>query len=162
MLFWNDEDQGDVFVMKEVTAAILVHNGRMLIARRKTGDLLAHFWEFPGGKVEPGETREDCLRREMQEEFLIEVEVHTLLGQSEYHYEHGAIRLWAFWARWVAGEMQPLVHEEIRWVEAGELKNYTFAPADLPFVERLSNLKPEFFAHKKMGDQSETSPHLQP
>lgn len=131
--------------MKEVVAAILVHEGRILIARRKEGDPLAHFWEFPGGKVEPGETKEECLRREMREEFQIEVEVQVLFGQSEYCYEHGAIRLWGFWTRWVAGEMCPLVHEEVRWVDARDIKNFVFAPADRPFAEKLATLKPAAF-----------------
>ena len=75
--------------MIDVTAAILNYNERLLIAQRKATGKLPNKWEFPGGKVESGETPEDCLKREMEEEFSIDVSVGEYLGESIYHYDHG-------------------------------------------------------------------------
>ena len=88
--------------MKDVTAAIIVKDGKVLIAKRKPTDKLPDKWEFPGGKIEPDETPRDCLAREMKEEFGITVSVGEFLGESVYHYEHGAIRLLAYRACWRA------------------------------------------------------------
>lgn len=123
--------------MKLVTAAILFNDSRVLIARRRAGDSLADKWEFPGGKIENGESPEECLRREMSEEFKISIEVGAFFGDSLYHYEHGAIRLLAYHARWLSGELQPVVHDEFRWVAPAELEDFDFAPADIPLVQRL-------------------------
>jgi 8-oxo-dGTP diphosphatase len=123
--------------MKTVTAAILVKNGKILIAQRKHGDKLAQKWEFPGGKIEDGETPEKCLQREMKEEFQIEVSVGKYLGESIYHYPHGSIRLVAYRTFWERGELLPRAHEEFKWVSVHELQYYDFAPADISFVEKL-------------------------
>lgn len=69
--------------MKQVTAAVIEKDGRVLIAQRKTGDALAGKWEFPGGKLEPGETPEACLRRELREEFGVETEIGDFICSSE-------------------------------------------------------------------------------
>lgn len=123
--------------MKNVTAAILVKDGKILIARRKADDRQANKWEFPGGTVEPGETPQACLKREMQEEFGITVSVGRFLGESVYHYDHGAIKLLAYRANWISGKMVLKDHADCRWVPAAQLAEYDFAPADIPFVEKL-------------------------
>lgn len=123
--------------MKTVTAAILIIDGRILIAKRRLGDRLAEKWEFPGGKIEQGETPEQCLGREMQEEFQIQVSIGKFLGESIYHYDHGSIRLIAYRTYWEKGELIPKAHEEYQWVSKDQLKDYDFAPADIPFVEML-------------------------
>ena len=123
--------------LQTVTGAILFRDGKLLIARRPAADNLANKWEFPGGKVEDGETPEACLARELDEELGIEVRVGAFLGESVYHYEHGAIRLLAYRTTWETGELKPQVHDEIKWVSLGELNQYDFAPADVPFVEKL-------------------------
>jgi 8-oxo-dGTP diphosphatase len=125
--------------MQTVTAAILARDGKILIARRPDTDTLANKWEFPGGKVEDGETPEVCLARELKEELGIEVRVGIFLGESLYHYEHGSIRLLAYRTYWAAGELDPKVHAEIRWASLSELDLYAFAPADIPFVKKLVN-----------------------
>jgi hypothetical protein len=79
--------------MIKVTAAILVKDRKVLIAKRKSTDKLPDKWEFPGGKIEPDETPQDCLAREMEEEFGITVSVGEFLGESVYHYDHGGPRL---------------------------------------------------------------------
>ncbi|MTV47715.1 8-oxo-dGTP diphosphatase MutT [Heliobacillus mobilis] len=123
--------------MKQVTAAILTQGDHIFIARRKAGSNLAGKWEFPGGKTEPGETPEQCLVREMQEEFGITVAVGGFFEESIYHYENGTIQLLAYWTKWIDGEMTPTVHDDVQWVPIEELKDYEFAPADIPFVEKL-------------------------
>jgi len=127
--------------MKTVTAAILIIDGRILIAKRRLGDRLAEKWEFPGGKIEQGETPEQCLGREMQEEFQIQVSIGKFLGESIYHYDHGSIRLIAYRTYWEKGELIPKAHEEYQWVSQDQLKDYDFAPADIPFVEMLRKEK---------------------
>jgi 8-oxo-dGTP diphosphatase len=125
--------------MATVTAAILVRNGKILIARRPAADRLANKWEFPGGKVEEGETAEACLARELREELGIEAHIGSFLGESCYRYEHASIRLLAFLAYWDTGVLAPMVHDEIRWASLDELEHYDFAPADIPFVKKLIN-----------------------
>jgi len=110
-----------------------------LIARRPATDRLANKWEFPGGKVEEGESPEACLARELNEELGIEVRIGSFLGESCYHYEHISIRLLAYRVCWIAGDLHPRVHDEIRWVSLDQLDHHEFAPADIPFVEKLMN-----------------------
>lgn len=123
--------------MVSVTAAILIHEGRILIARRPSGDRLAGFWEFPGGKLEVGETPRACLKRELFEEFGIQTRVGQFFDQTEYHYDHLAVRLLVFQAEIVAGDLQPAVHDAIRWVTPDQMGRYRFAPADRPIVANL-------------------------
>lgn len=119
-----------------VTAAILLHEGCVFLARRFPHDH-GGAWEFPGGKLEPGETPEECLRREMAEEFGVSVAVDEHFADSDYVYGHGAIRLCAYRVRHLAGEFVPTVHAESRWVPLAELGNYELLPADVPLAARL-------------------------
>lgn len=121
----------------KVTAAILMKDDRILIAKRGFRSKLANKWEFAGGKVENDETPQECLKRELKEEFNIEVSVGRYLGVSIYHYEHASIELLAYRTYWEGGSITLRDHDEFRWVSVDELKEYDFAPADLPFVERL-------------------------
>ena len=79
--------------MKAVTAAIIQSGDSFLIARRAPGEKLAGFWEFPGGKVEPNETLQECLERELKEELGLTVRAGDVITESAYHYEHGSINL---------------------------------------------------------------------
>lgn len=123
--------------MKEVTAAIIMKENRVLIAERAPGENLAGKWEFPGGKIESGETPQECLKREIREELDVDIEVMDLLGESIYAYQSGTIKLMAFWCQWISGDFRLSVHSRIEWVTRSELDLYDFAPADLPLVERL-------------------------
>jgi len=129
--------------MKQVTAAILINDGLIFIAKRKADDSSGEKWEFPGGTIEDGESPEDCLKREMEEEFEMGVSIGEYLGESIYLYDHGWIRLLAYRAYWESGNIVAKVHEDYQWVSKGELSNYLFAPADIPFVEKLMNGKIE-------------------
>lgn len=123
--------------MKEVTAAIILRDNKVLIAQRAPGDKLAGKWEFPGGKTEPGETPPECLKREIREELEADVEVLDLFGESIYAYNSGTIKLMAFWCKWISGDFRLNVHSQIAWVNHYELDLYDFAPADIPLVEKL-------------------------
>ena len=120
-----------------VTAAILEKDGRILIAQRKSKDHSAGKWEFPGGKIEVGETPEECLARELNEEFEIEVSVGDFLGSNVHHYDHISIELLAYRAFWDGGKINPKDHKDYNWVTIDELDQFDFAPADRKFVERL-------------------------
>lgn len=121
----------------KVTAAILIQDDQVLIAKRKAGGHLPGKWEFPGGKVESDETPRECLAREMKEELGIEVEIHDFMAKSTYKYDRGTIELLAYRVIWVSGEIQLLDHDEIKWIGAGELGRYEFAPADVPLIEEI-------------------------
>jgi 8-oxo-dGTP diphosphatase len=115
----------------------MIKDNRLLIAKRKANDRLGNKWEFPGGKVEYGETPEQCMKREMKEEFSIDVSVGDYLGESIYHYEHRSIRLLVYRTYWDKGNISIKAHDDYKWVSLDQLGEYDFAPADLPFVEKL-------------------------
>ena len=125
--------------MTQVTAAVMVNDGMLLIAKRKPTGRLPNLWELPGGKVEPNETPEECLQREIKEEFDIDVSVGEYLGSNTHTYDFGTIELMAYRTVWEEGDLILKDHEEIRWVFAHELDQFDFAPADTAFVEKLKN-----------------------
>ena len=121
----------------KVTAAILEKDGRIMIAQRKSTDHLAGKWEFPGGKIETGESPEACLARELNEEFHIDVSIGEYLGSILHHYDHISIELMAYRTFWDGGKINSTDHKDYKWVTIDELEQYDFAPADQPFVEKL-------------------------
>ncbi len=123
--------------MQTVTAAIMLKDDKVFIAQRGAGDRLAFKWEFPGGKLENGETPEECLQREMKEEFGIEVSIGKFFAESIYNYRHGTIRLVAYLTDWKSGDLKPVDHRDCRWVTIEELASYELAPADTPLAEKL-------------------------
>lgn len=123
--------------MKTVTAAILQIDGKILIARRKKGDALENKWEFPGGKLEPGETPERCLVRELQEEFGIQARVREFFATSSFEYKHIAIELLVYYVEYISGQFHLNEHQEIQWVRPEELDRYDFSEADIPIARKL-------------------------
>lgn len=123
--------------MKQVTAAIWLQGRKVFIAKRPRGDKLQNKWEFPGGKLEDGETPQACLQREMAEEFGIAVTVEDFFGRSVYKYESGQIELLAYFISYQSGELVMRAHDEIAWASVDELNSFDFAPADIPLVEQL-------------------------
>ena len=94
-------------------------------------------WEFPGGKIENNETPEQCLKRELKEEFDIDVSVGEYLGSNIYHYDHISIELLAYRTFWEGGDINLKDHDDFKWASLKQLDNYDFAPADIPFVNKL-------------------------
>jgi 8-oxo-dGTP diphosphatase len=121
----------------KVTAAILEKDGRIIIAQRKRSDHLSGLWEFPGGKIEPGESPEACLARELLEEFGIDATIGEHLGSNLHHYDHISIELMAYRAVWSDGTLAMNDHDDYRWVTVDELTGFDFSPADIPFVDLL-------------------------
>ncbi len=118
-----------------VAAAVIVgENGAVLLARRRAGRTHAGLWEFPGGKLEPGETPEVCLARELREELGVEVEVGGYIASGRT----GEIELLGYRARIVAGEPRLSDHDAIAWVAPGQLAGYAMPPADLPIAAAVA------------------------
>jgi 8-oxo-dGTP diphosphatase len=122
---------------KVVTAAIIRKGSRVLLARRSSEGRLAGFWEFPGGKVESGETPEESLARELFEELGITTRIGKKMTESSYQYEHGNFRIIAYSVDWISGEPSPNVHDRLDWVKIDNLTDYQVLPADVPIVESL-------------------------
>jgi 8-oxo-dGTP diphosphatase len=122
--------------MINVAAAIIENEqGQILIARRRKGKSQEGMWEFPGGKIEGNETVDECLCRELREEMNIEIEPYAYFGENDHWYGETHIRLIAYLARFVSGDIKLMDHDEYYWIEHEQLKDYIFAPADIKFVE---------------------------
>jgi len=128
---------GDPLNVVQVVAGVICRDGRYLVAKRKNDVHLGGFWEFPGGKLEAGESLEACLRRELREELGIEVAAPELLHVTRHHYEDRSVELHFFRCSIAAGEARPLDCDGIRWVLAEELGDLQFPPADQSFIKTL-------------------------
>jgi 8-oxo-dGTP diphosphatase len=120
-----------------VTAAIVLRGSQVLIAKRKAGGPLGGLWEFPGGKVEPGETPEECLARELEEELGVAAEVGRFVTSSQFTYDDREIELLAYEVELGSGPFVLTSHDEVRWVSPAELLDLELAPADVPIARLL-------------------------
>ncbi|MBI9085368.1 MAG: (deoxy)nucleoside triphosphate pyrophosphohydrolase [Desulfobacterales bacterium] len=125
--------------MTVVTAAIIWNGEKVLISRRMPGQRMAGYWEFPGGKIEAGESPQACLERELMEEFGITAKAGDQIAESVYRYDHGTIRLVALSTEILAGEPELTVHDRIAWVLPEDLLDYKLAPADVPIAEKINS-----------------------
>jgi len=123
--------------MLRVTCAIIIHNEKILICQRSNTMSLPLKWEFPGGKVEPGEDETRTIVREIKEELHLDIEVTKRLQPVEHDYPAFRIRLVPFIAKMIGGELLLEEHADARWIAVNELNRYDWAPADLPIVEQL-------------------------
>jgi 8-oxo-dGTP diphosphatase len=114
-----------------VCAIIEDEAGRFLLAKRPEGKCHGGFWEFPGGKLEEGESVEAALVRELQEELLIQTEVFQILEMVEHNYEKSSIRLIPCRARILSGLPTALEHSEIGWFSVHQIDRSSLAPADV-------------------------------
>lgn len=123
--------------MKIVTAAVAERDGQFLIARRAPDQKLAGAWEFPGGKVEPGESLQQCLERELLEELGVHSVAGAVLTESLYRYDHGEFLLKAIKVDLLDDQFLLTAHDQIRWLPAEDLLKLDLAPADIPIAEFL-------------------------
>lgn len=123
--------------MGQVTAALIRHDERILIAQRGRGKRFACQWEFPGGKVRPDESPEDCLRREIKEELNLEIHVDRHCCTVHHRYPEFDIELITFWCSVMAGELRLMEHEQVRWITLAEASQYDFVEADLKVIAAL-------------------------
>lgn len=123
----------------QVTAGIIRKNGKILIAKRPNHGNGGKY-EFPGGKLEPGETMEDCLKRELNEEFGVDSKIGSFLSKSSFDYGKKSYCLHAYFVDEIKGEPKLTVHDKIKWVRYEDLKKFEFMPADIPIVIELVNM----------------------
>lgn len=123
--------------MIDVTAAIITKDDTVFIAKKGAQARFAHKWEFPGGKIEDGEAPEECVVRELFEEFGIEIEVLGYCTESIHTFPEGQIKIFAYYCRWVGGEITPTEHEDYKWAPVRALDTFDFAPADIPLAKKL-------------------------
>ncbi len=124
----------------DVTAAIIEKDNKFLIAKRKKGKHLEGKWEFPGGKIEPQETPELCLQRELKEEFGITTNIGNFVGESIFDYGDRKIRLLGYKVEYLKGEFNLKDHDEIRWITVDEFHKYDIADADVPLLKKYLNV----------------------
>lgn len=125
----------------KVVGAILIKEGRILCAQRGGEKSLPFLWEFPGGKIEQGESPHQALIRELSEELLIEVELEaTIFDAVSYEYDFGVVNLTTIIGKLKSGEPVLTKHQEIRWLSPEELFEVEWAPADIPIVKQLSKM----------------------
>ena len=121
----------------QVAAGLVFREGRLLITRRSAGAHLGGLWEFPGGKREPGETYQQCLRRELREELGIRVRVLSLFDDILHHYPERSVRLKFFHCRWLRHEPRPILCDSLAWITRVQLSEYAFPAADARLLEKL-------------------------
>ena len=122
---------------KVVAAAIIEREGQYLIARRALGEKLAGAWEFCGGKVDPRETPEQCLSRELHEELGIDAVIGDFFTETCHRYAHGEFLLKAYRVPSYTGEITLTVHDQLAWVPVNELTSFDLLPADIPIAQKL-------------------------
>ncbi len=116
-------------------------NNEIFCALRGPEMSLPNYWEFPGGKIEAGETPEQALKREIQEEFNCSINVGKKVEDTTYEYEKVIVRLETYMAKLVEGLPTALEHADTKWVARNEIMKLNFAPADVPAVEKIATEK---------------------
>ncbi len=125
--------------LRFVAAALIVRGGEVLIGQRRSDQPMALQWEFPGGKIEPGESAEQALTRELSEELGIQASIGAPVTRIRHNYRHGgAVDLQFFAVHEFAGEIDNQIYEQVRWVKLEELTAYDFLAADRGLVKDLA------------------------
>jgi A/G-specific adenine glycosylase len=126
-----------------VTAAVVRREGKVLLAKRPSNGLLGGMWEFPGGKIEKGETLETCLKREIREELGAEIRIGLPFGIYQHAYTHFRISLHAFLCELAVGEPEPIQAAELTWVHPTDLNQYPMGKVDRQIARKLVTLAEE-------------------
>lgn len=121
----------------KVVCGIIFKDNLVLICRRKPEKSLGGYWEFPGGKVEDGESYEESLLRELIEELNLKVEIKQHFFDTVHHYDKGSIELISFICETENIETKSTDHDQLEWVEVRDLLSWKLAPADIPIAEEL-------------------------
>lgn len=127
--------------MTEVVAALIWEGDKFMICQRPAHKTRGLLWEFVGGKVEPGETKEQALIRECREELAVTLSVGDIFMEVTHQYPDITVHLTLFHASIAAGTLQKLEHNDIRWITAGEIPEYDFCPADRDILERIQRTR---------------------
>ncbi|MEK3883638.1 (deoxy)nucleoside triphosphate pyrophosphohydrolase [Paenibacillus sp. PL2-23] len=120
-----------------VVGAVIVREGLVLCAQRGAGQSMASLWEFPGGKIEIGETPQDALKREIAEEMRCQIRVGERVEYTAHEYAFGIVHLTTFYCEVLSGEPQLTEHAAMRWLRPEELLSLEWAPADVPAVQAI-------------------------
>lgn len=128
-------------MITEVVAALIWNGDRFMICQRPAHKARGLLWEFVGGKVEPGETKEAALIRECREELAVTLSVGDVFMEVLHEYPDITVRLTLFNAVIANGEPQRLEHNDIRWITPAEIPQYDFCPADVEILDKILELK---------------------
>lgn len=123
--------------MVEVVAGIIYKDDKFLIAQRNLKKSQGGLWEFPGGKLEVGETAAEALKREIKEEFNADIEVDEFVGENVHHYPEKDIKLMFYKARLIGDKIEALEHEDFKWISKEDKDNFEFAGADIKVFDLI-------------------------
>mgnify|MGYP001299943077 FL=1 len=127
-------------IIKVAGVAIIDQDKNKVLAGKRNADrVVGEMWEFPGGKIEKGETPQEAAKRELEEEFHDEVQIGPQLGETvSYEYDFGIIKLTVFFAKLLTNNFDLVAHSEVEWLSADEVQKLNWAPADAPLVKELA------------------------
>lgn len=127
-------------IIKVASVAIIDQDKNKVLAGKRNADrLVGGMWEFPGGKIEKGETPQEAAKRELKEEFHDEVQIGPQLGETvSYEYDFGIVKLTVFFAKLLTNNFDLVAHSEVEWLSTDEVQKLNWAPADAPLVKELA------------------------
>ena len=121
----------------KVTGALIQKNDKYLIGRRGPNEKSPGLWEFPGGKIEKGETPIECIKRELKEELNINAEIGDLVTKYNYDYPNVSYLLYFFKIKSYVGEFKIIVHDKLEWVSLNDFHKYDFLQGDTPLINQM-------------------------